>query len=299
MVNLAFAPLSAAWTVPRIADNICLVAPFPYHNSLHPVPSFCRILLAGILPSIPCYPLLDFTRAMTDSATTRRPSICGPHAPERPYPIYLRGQVEKGFGRGSKDLGCPTANLPAKVVGPGSLLTTTGVYFGFARVLPQDPDDADLTDSEDMLAINTDTTASQQEDLDDDENEVVLGASPMNEQGEPFPDPSSGSVKSRQNSRTCPSHPAPTLASTGTASSSAANPQPAASTPAEALAGSLSAPVSPTTARSRRRRKRVPLAPEDAHVFPMVMSVGWNPFYKNTHKTAVRNTLSPARPFSC
>jgi len=41
-------------------------------------------------------------------ARASRPEICGSHAPERPYPIYLRGVVERGFGRGGKDLGCPT-----------------------------------------------------------------------------------------------------------------------------------------------------------------------------------------------
>jgi hypothetical protein len=41
-------------------------------------------------------------------ARATRPEICGSDAPERPYPIYLRGTVERGFGRGGKDLGCPT-----------------------------------------------------------------------------------------------------------------------------------------------------------------------------------------------
>lgn len=41
-------------------------------------------------------------------ARATRPEICGTEAPERPYPIYLRGMVERGFGRGGKDLGCPT-----------------------------------------------------------------------------------------------------------------------------------------------------------------------------------------------
>jgi hypothetical protein len=41
-------------------------------------------------------------------ARATRPDVCGSHAPERPYPIYLRGPVERGFGRGGKDLGCPT-----------------------------------------------------------------------------------------------------------------------------------------------------------------------------------------------
>lgn len=41
-------------------------------------------------------------------ARASRPQVCGSDAPERPYPIYLRGLVERGFGRGGKDLGCPT-----------------------------------------------------------------------------------------------------------------------------------------------------------------------------------------------
>lgn len=41
-------------------------------------------------------------------ARALRPEICGSDGPERPYPIYLRGLVERGFGRGGKDLGCPT-----------------------------------------------------------------------------------------------------------------------------------------------------------------------------------------------
>ena len=41
-----------------------------------------------------------------DRAT--RPQIVGPDAPEPPFPIALIGPVQKGFGRGGKDLGCPT-----------------------------------------------------------------------------------------------------------------------------------------------------------------------------------------------
>ena len=37
-----------------------------------------------------------------------RPMIIGPDIPESPYPIALTGAVHKGFGRGGKDLGCPT-----------------------------------------------------------------------------------------------------------------------------------------------------------------------------------------------
>lgn len=37
-----------------------------------------------------------------------RPSICGPDEVASPYPIYMKGPVQHGFKRGSKDLGCPT-----------------------------------------------------------------------------------------------------------------------------------------------------------------------------------------------
>jgi riboflavin kinase len=40
-----------------------------------------------------------------------RPSIVGGDEPAAPYPIYARGEVMRGFGRGSKELGCPTGPL--------------------------------------------------------------------------------------------------------------------------------------------------------------------------------------------
>lgn len=35
--------------------------------------------------------------------------------------------------------------------------------------------------------------------------------------------------------------------------------------------------------------ERIKFAPEDLAVLPMVMSLGWNPFYKNERLTAVRH----------
>ena len=37
-----------------------------------------------------------------------RTDIVGPAVPEAPFPILLAGEVQRGFGRGGKDLGCPT-----------------------------------------------------------------------------------------------------------------------------------------------------------------------------------------------
>ena len=41
-------------------------------------------------------------------ARAHRPQIVGPDSPEAPFPIILSGAVQRGFGRGGKDLGCPT-----------------------------------------------------------------------------------------------------------------------------------------------------------------------------------------------
>lgn len=35
----------------------------------------------------------------------------GPETPVAPYPLFLNGEVSKGYGRGSKDLGIPTGTL--------------------------------------------------------------------------------------------------------------------------------------------------------------------------------------------
>ncbi|KFY82864.1 hypothetical protein V498_08427 [Pseudogymnoascus sp. VKM F-4517 (FW-2822)] len=45
----------------------------------------------------------------------------------------MRGAVEKGFGRGSKELGIPTANLPVTSA-PWISTADSGVYFGWASL---------------------------------------------------------------------------------------------------------------------------------------------------------------------
>ncbi|CEH12477.1 Riboflavin kinase [Ceraceosorus bombacis] len=79
------------------------------------------------------------TPAAYAEARRTRPSVIGDdaglsHEEGKTYPIYLRGDVQKGFGRGGKELGCATANLPSSVFDPPSKLTETGVYFGYASV---------------------------------------------------------------------------------------------------------------------------------------------------------------------
>lgn len=49
-------------------------------------------------------------------------------------PLFVAGQVVKGFGRGSKDLGCPTANYPLNVIQSLPEGLEPGVYYGWAQV---------------------------------------------------------------------------------------------------------------------------------------------------------------------
>ncbi|OAQ97688.1 hypothetical protein LLEC1_07245 [Akanthomyces lecanii] len=65
-----------------------------------------------------------------------RPAIVGADAgPEAPYPLQMEGKVISGFGRGSKELGIPTANLPVDAaVTPWIGDITSGVYFGYASL---------------------------------------------------------------------------------------------------------------------------------------------------------------------
>ena len=47
----------------------------------------------------------------TETFRISRPDIVGPETVEPPFPIFLSGAVQRGFGRGGKDLGCPTGEL--------------------------------------------------------------------------------------------------------------------------------------------------------------------------------------------
>ncbi|XP_076029358.1 riboflavin kinase isoform X2 [Oratosquilla oratoria] len=49
-------------------------------------------------------------------------------------PHFAVGTVVKGFGRGSKELGIPTANFPEAVVEKLPEDISTGIYFGWANV---------------------------------------------------------------------------------------------------------------------------------------------------------------------
>ena len=44
----------------------------------------------------------------TESFRKERPLIVGPDTLEAPYPIRFFGHIQRGFGRGGRDLGCHT-----------------------------------------------------------------------------------------------------------------------------------------------------------------------------------------------
>ncbi|KAK3316142.1 hypothetical protein B0H66DRAFT_479370 [Apodospora peruviana] len=63
------------------------------------------------------------------------PTIIGPATgPEPPYPYRMEGKVISGFGRGSKELGIPTANLPVDESVSWISDIPSGVYFGWASL---------------------------------------------------------------------------------------------------------------------------------------------------------------------
>lgn len=48
--------------------------------------------------------------------------------------LRIKGKVASGYGRGSRKLGFPTANLPSSLFGEALEAWPTGVYFGYAVV---------------------------------------------------------------------------------------------------------------------------------------------------------------------
>ncbi|RLU18677.1 hypothetical protein DMN91_009034 [Ooceraea biroi] len=53
-------------------------------------------------------------------------------------PYFASGPVIRGFGRGSKELGIPTANLPEPVINALPNDLDTGIYYGWASLHGQE-----------------------------------------------------------------------------------------------------------------------------------------------------------------
>lgn len=88
-----------------------------------------------------------------------RPNIPIPDSPVDPFPVLIkRGEVIPGFGRGSADLGFPTANVD---VAQNETLVKleAGVYFGYAKLCKSDkiglPDQvAERVDGKSSVSLN-------------------------------------------------------------------------------------------------------------------------------------------------
>ncbi|SCU86995.1 LAME_0D08372g1_1 [Lachancea meyersii CBS 8951] len=67
-----------------------------------------------------------------------------PSSPTAPFPLTTPFcDVVAGFGRGSAQLGIPTANVPAEQLPEDFDSLALGVYFGFARLQPTSNDEDD------------------------------------------------------------------------------------------------------------------------------------------------------------
>ena len=64
-----------------------------------------------------------------------------PPPPSPLPPLLLGGTVVKGFGRGSARMGVPTANIDPSPLEEALSGVPDGVYFGWARLLPEESDD--------------------------------------------------------------------------------------------------------------------------------------------------------------
>ncbi|KAI9281825.1 hypothetical protein BY458DRAFT_531306 [Sporodiniella umbellata] len=72
---------------------------------------------------------MDTTKVNRD-----RPFLVGPEIPLSPFPFDLSGSVVKGYGRGSKELGIPTANLSEDAICTLGSDLDTGVYYGWSQI---------------------------------------------------------------------------------------------------------------------------------------------------------------------
>ncbi|KAG0084492.1 riboflavin kinase [Podila epicladia] len=94
--------------------------------------------------------------AMASSST--RAKIAGGPSPEKPFPIKMSGTVIKGFGRGSKDLGIPTANLPEDAIAEQEKDMVTGIYYGWAQVVVKAHKDEPQHQLESSSSLSASTT---------------------------------------------------------------------------------------------------------------------------------------------
>ncbi|KAK6460121.1 riboflavin kinase-domain-containing protein [Scheffersomyces coipomensis] len=91
-----------------------------------------------------------------------RPETIIPPEPESPFPITHESRIISGFGRGSSELGIPTANIP---ITPDLNQLDTGIYYGWCKVIPhvQENDEKFIRKNGNEVIINHGRTLCKSE----------------------------------------------------------------------------------------------------------------------------------------
>ncbi|CAJ2504879.1 Uu.00g122730.m01.CDS01 [Anthostomella pinea] len=193
---------------------------------------------------------------------SQRPRILYPDAgPEPPYPLRMEGTVISGFGRGSKELGIPTANLPVDTTAtPWIADAKSGVYFGWASLaLPGSHADHPGNGGK-IRPVTTTITAGAHEGSD--------AAAPAE----------TAAKSETSDGLTSPPLVTTEISISTSTSSDAPSTTPPTNTPSTTQDPSTTTPSSTTPNRQY-------------HIYPMVMSIGYNPFYKNSIRSAEVHVL--------
>ncbi|KAL2187492.1 riboflavin kinase [Thermothelomyces heterothallicus CBS 203.75] len=197
--------------------------------------------------------------------TPNRPAVVGdPSGPEAPYPLQMSGLVISGFGRGSKELGIPTANLPVDdTKTPWIASTPSGVYFGWAslRLPPSHPDYVPTPSSQPSEPSSASASASS--------SSSSSSSSFSQQSSSPSSAASSASTQQEQQRQ---------QQQQDQQRQQQQQQQQEEEEEEEGLSGSV------TGKKGLRGRNGFT-------VYPMVMSIGYNPFYKNTVRSAEVHVL--------
>lgn len=89
--------------------------------------------------------------------------------------LFLSGTVVHGFGRGSKELNCPTANLDPLMVeriqtSQNPLLfghSGSGIFFGFAQLVRRKDEELKSVNDEELKSVNEKSVSNSNHDDDD------------------------------------------------------------------------------------------------------------------------------------
>lgn len=193
---------------------------------------------------------------MAPTSRENRPMIAGPSEAEPPYPLHLEGTVTPGFGRGARVLGIPTGPSSAPSLPLSMLMSTANLPNSSLGPL----NELHLTG-------------------------IYFGFARVH------PLVPSSHSQSQTSSHT---NPTPTLPSQSSSSPTTSQPlqanlnsQTISSLPFE------TAPYPPDSIKGFTSSPKG-LDREDEGVWPMVMSVGWNPYFKNEKITAVCRCSDPS-----